>query len=66
MAETPIAPDIAALSFEDALRELETIVRHLEGGQVRLDDAVDAYATIARISLSPDGLAQGVLPLEVA
>ncbi|MDE0717023.1 MAG: exodeoxyribonuclease VII small subunit, partial [Rhodospirillaceae bacterium] len=33
------APDIAALSFEDALAELEKIVRDLETGQAKLDDA---------------------------
>ena len=43
MADTPIPADIAALSFEDALRELEQIVRQLESGQVKLDEAVNAY-----------------------
>lgn len=37
-------PDISALSFEEALAELETIVRQLEGGQGRLDEAIDAYS----------------------
>lgn len=36
-------PEVAALSFEDALAELERIVRGLEGGQQRLDDAIAAY-----------------------
>ena len=35
--------DIAALSFEDALAELERIVKGLEGGQQRLEDAIGAY-----------------------
>ncbi len=35
--------DIAALSFEDALAELEKIVRGLEGGQQKLEDAIGAY-----------------------
>lgn len=43
MAETPIPADIASLGFEDALRELETIVKQLEGGQVRLEEAVKTY-----------------------
>ncbi|MFA7431562.1 MAG: exodeoxyribonuclease VII small subunit [Rhodospirillaceae bacterium] len=43
MADTPVPPEIAALSFEDALRELEQIVQQLERGQVRLDEAVGAY-----------------------
>lgn len=35
--------DIAALTFEDALRALEDIVRKLESGEVPLDDSVDLY-----------------------
>jgi exodeoxyribonuclease VII small subunit len=35
--------DIAALSFEDALAELEAIVRGLESGQQKLEDAIAAY-----------------------
>lgn len=31
------------LSFEDALAELERIVRGLEGGQQRLEEAITAY-----------------------
>lgn len=42
-AASPSVPDISALSFEDALAELERIVRGLEGGQQRLDDAIAAY-----------------------
>ena len=36
-------PDIARMSFEDALAELEQIVRRLEAGQVRLDEAILCY-----------------------
>lgn len=35
--------EVAALSFEDALAELEQIVRGLEGGQQKLEDAIAAY-----------------------
>jgi exodeoxyribonuclease VII small subunit len=35
--------DIAALSFEDALASLEAIVRGLESGQQKLEDAITAY-----------------------
>jgi len=35
--------DISGLSFEDALAELERIVRGLEGGQQKLEDAITAY-----------------------
>lgn len=43
MAEAKIPADIAALSFEDALAELEKIVKQLEGGQGKLDDAIRSY-----------------------
>ena len=36
-------PDVSALSFEEALAELEQIVRGLENGQQNLADAIDAY-----------------------
>lgn len=42
MPATP--PDISALSFEEALAELEVIVRQLETGQGRLDEAIDSYS----------------------
>lgn len=35
--------EIKNLSFEDALLRLENIVRELEGGRIKLDDAVAAY-----------------------
>jgi exodeoxyribonuclease VII small subunit len=35
--------DIATLSFEDALAALEAIVRGLESGQQKLEDAITAY-----------------------
>lgn len=37
------ARDIASMSFEDALLELETIVRRLEEGTAKLDEAIAAY-----------------------
>ena len=39
----PSAVDLSSLSFEDAMLELETIVRRLEGGQVSLEDAIASY-----------------------
>jgi exodeoxyribonuclease VII small subunit len=36
-------PDIASLSFEEALAALENIVRGLESGQQKLEDAISAY-----------------------
>lgn len=35
--------EIKDLSFEDALTRLENIVRELESGRIKLDDAVTAY-----------------------
>ena len=40
----PLPADIPALSFEEALAELEALVRRMESGTVRLDEAVTAYA----------------------
>jgi exodeoxyribonuclease VII small subunit len=42
-AATQTPPDIAALSFEDALAELEKLVKQLEDGKAKLDDAISAY-----------------------
>lgn len=35
--------DIADMSFEDALRALEDVVRRLESGEVPLDDSITLY-----------------------
>ncbi len=43
MAKSPVPKDIAKLSFEDALAELEDIVRELEAGTGKLDAAIEAY-----------------------
>ena len=43
MAKDKAPADIAAMSFEAALAELEAIVRRLEEGQGKLDEAIDAY-----------------------
>ena len=42
MTETPAA-DVATLSFEEALRELEEIVRQLERGEATLETAITSY-----------------------
>lgn len=49
MSETLLLPDIAAMSFEDALAELEQIVRRLEAGQVKLDEAILSYERGAQL-----------------
>lgn len=38
-----IPSDVQAMSFEDALSELEQIVRKLESGKGKLDEAIVAY-----------------------
>jgi exodeoxyribonuclease VII small subunit len=43
MADQSIPQDIAAMSFEAALAELETIVRQLEKGESSLDNAINSY-----------------------
>ncbi|MBT3360240.1 MAG: exodeoxyribonuclease VII small subunit [Rhodospirillales bacterium] len=43
MGEKTTSADVANLSFEDALTELEGIVRRLEDGTGKLDEAIDAY-----------------------
>jgi exodeoxyribonuclease VII small subunit len=49
MSDPSLPADIAAMSFEDALAELEGIVRRLEGGQVKLDDAIQSYERGAQL-----------------
>ncbi|HUZ63918.1 MAG TPA: exodeoxyribonuclease VII small subunit [Acetobacteraceae bacterium] len=39
----PAADAVSSLSFEDALAELDRIVRGLESGQQKLEDAITAY-----------------------
>ena len=39
----PQAADIAAMSFEAALRALEEVVRRLESGDVPLDESITLY-----------------------
>ena len=41
--------DIDGMSFEDALEELEEIVRTLEGGKGKLEDSITAYERGAKL-----------------
>jgi exodeoxyribonuclease VII small subunit len=43
MAEKKPSADIAKMSFEEALAELEQIVRQLEEGKSKLDEAIQSY-----------------------
>jgi len=49
MADDTVPADITAMNFEQALAELENIVRELESGQGALEDAIDAYARGAHL-----------------
>ncbi|MGH7063686.1 MAG: exodeoxyribonuclease VII small subunit [Stellaceae bacterium] len=49
MSDPSTPADIAAMSFEDALAELEQIVRRLEAGQVKLDEAILSYERGAQL-----------------
>ena len=43
MAKNTVPADIAKMSFEVALDELETIVRKLEEGETKLEEAIKDY-----------------------
>lgn len=49
MADGAKSADIAKMSFEDALAELEEIVRTLEGGKGKLEEAIAAYERGAQL-----------------
>ena len=49
MAENKIPANIRKMSFEDALVEMEDIVQRLETGEVKLDEAIDAYTRGAHL-----------------
>ncbi len=57
--------DLKNLSFEDALAKLENIVRELESGRIKLDDAVAAYEkAVALKKLCQEKLAAAALKVE--
>lgn len=49
MSDPTMAADVARMSFEEALAELEQIVRRLEAGQVKLDEAIECYERGAQL-----------------
>jgi exodeoxyribonuclease VII small subunit len=53
-ADAP-ADDIAALSFEQALAELERIVAQLESGQAPLEESISLYERGARLKAHCEG-----------
>lgn len=59
------AAELQNMSFEDALAKLEAIVRELESGRIKLDDAVAAYEkAVALKKLCSDRLAAAALKVE--
>ncbi|MEQ8967834.1 MAG: exodeoxyribonuclease VII small subunit [Azospirillaceae bacterium] len=46
---TAIPEDVAAMTFEQALAELEGLVRKLESGEIELDESIAAYERGARL-----------------
>ena len=53
------------LSFEEALIKLEDIVRELESGRIKLDDAVSAYEKAVRLKkICTDKLNAAALKVE--
>ena len=51
-------PDPETLSFEDALKELETVVQGLEDGRIPLEDAIASYERGAALKKRCDTLLQ--------
>ncbi len=49
MSTEKSSDDVEKMSFEEALKELELIVRQLESGQGELDASISAYERGARI-----------------
>lgn len=45
----PLPEDIRAMSFEQAMQELEAIVRELEQGEASLDAAIEHYSRGAQL-----------------
>jgi exodeoxyribonuclease VII small subunit len=54
MSDTTVA-DISKLSFEQALAELETIVRQLESGEVELEKSISIYERGAALRAHCEG-----------
>ncbi|MBS1166985.1 MAG: xseB [Proteobacteria bacterium] len=50
------APDVSALSFEQALKELEGIVARLEQGSVPLEESISIYERGDALRKHCDGL----------
>ena len=49
------ADDVAGMSFEQAMAELEAVVARLDGGDVPLDESIALYERGARLKAHCDG-----------
>ena len=47
--EAPVPAEIAKLSFEEGLAELEDIVRRLEAGDASLEESIEIYTRGAQL-----------------
>jgi exodeoxyribonuclease VII small subunit len=56
MTDAALPSDIAQMSFEDALAELEQIVKRLERGEAKLDEAIQSYERGALLKRRCDAL----------
>jgi exodeoxyribonuclease VII small subunit len=54
-ADERLPPEIAAMTFEQALAELEKIVQDLERGQLDLEAAISAYERGTHLKLHCEG-----------
>jgi len=43
------APDVSKLSFEEALEEIETLIDQIEGGEIGLQESLEAYERGAKL-----------------
>lgn len=60
-----MSKDETKMSFEEAMTGLEEIIRQLEGGKVKLEDAVLAYEKGARLrKICEDKLANAKMKIE--
>lgn len=58
--------DLKALSFEQAMEELELVVRQLETGKIKLDDAVLAYEKGVKLKqICEEKLAQAKAKIDI-
>ena len=55
MAEPDTPADIAKMSFEEAMKELETIIDKLDGGDVPLEESITIYERGAALQKHCEG-----------